>query len=96
MGKTSFHKHMFFKFQSSQTQLIPYYRKVGIFVCSVVPFYCGGYVTENAFRGPRMRMGLGRPVGVMMVEHLCVSCQDRNRNRDSVNQPRVAHLIIVY
>lgn len=28
MGKTSFHKHMFFKFQSSQTRLIPYYRKV--------------------------------------------------------------------
>eukprot|EP00752_Nemacystus_decipiens_P007891 g7051.t1 len=27
MGKTSFHKHMFFKFQSSQTHLIPYYRK---------------------------------------------------------------------
>lgn len=28
MGKTSFHKHMFFKFQSSQTRLISYYRKV--------------------------------------------------------------------
>ncbi|CAM9319570.1 unnamed protein product [Ectocarpus fasciculatus] len=27
MGKTSFHKHMFFKFQSSQTRLIHYYRK---------------------------------------------------------------------
>lgn len=31
MGKSSFHKHMFFKFQSSQTQLIPYYRKVIVF-----------------------------------------------------------------
>ncbi|CBJ29563.1 Hypoxia-inducible factor 1 alpha inhibitor (Hypoxia-inducible factor asparagine hydroxylase) [Ectocarpus siliculosus] len=27
MGKTSFHKHMFFKFQSSQTRFIHYYRK---------------------------------------------------------------------
>lgn len=28
MGKTTFHKHMFFKFQSSQSKFLPYFRRV--------------------------------------------------------------------